>query len=131
MKVITITEPKYPLEDYLRDFPNVEKIYDSNGILLWKKKFDLKQFLSTQSNSFYAFVTYDGKTEPTYFCLYNFDNEHWFLESSCELRFYGKKAVVENFQIAPYLWKYEIESIEIVSEKEVLRYLLAEKTLKT
>ena len=80
MKVITITEPKYPLEDYLRDFPNVEKIYDSNGILLWKKKFDLKQFLSTQSNSFYAFVTYDGKTEPTYFCLHNFDNEHWFLE---------------------------------------------------
>jgi len=87
---------------------------------------NLKKFLKSQDKSFYTFVTYNGITEPTYFSLIWDVIEPWFLESSCELQFYNKKAVVDNFQVAPYLWEYEIEDIKVVNDKEVLRYLLKE-----
>jgi len=88
---------------------------------------NLKEFLKSHTNSFYALVSYNRIIEPTYFCYFTFDNDPWFLESPCELQFYDGKAVVENFQVAPYLHKYEIEDIKVVSEKEVLKYLLKER----
>lgn len=33
----------------------------------------------------YALVTYNGKTEPTWFTKYNFGESDWFLESPCQL----------------------------------------------
>lgn len=88
---------------------------------------NLKEYLKSHTNSFYALVSYNGIIEPIYFCYFTFDNDPWFLESPCELYYMGKKAVIENFQVAPYLHKYEIEAIKVVSEKEVLRYLLKER----
>ena len=33
----------------------------------------------------YALVTYNGKTEPTWFSKHDFEGKPWFLESPCEL----------------------------------------------
>ena len=84
---------------------------------------NLKQFLKSQPDSFYAFVTFRGEIEPTYFCRYDFDGKPWFLESPCELQFFGKKAVVENYQVPPYFPSI-VDDIEVASEKDILKYLL-------
>lgn len=46
---------------------------------------NLKNFLLKSNIDFgaYALVTYNGRTEPTWFSKYGYD---WFLESPCELR---------------------------------------------
>lgn len=30
--------PKYPLEEYLRDFPNLKKVLDYKGMVIWSKE---------------------------------------------------------------------------------------------
>lgn len=40
IKTIKLGEyPKYPLQDYLKDFPNLEKIYDYKGIIIYERRF--------------------------------------------------------------------------------------------
>lgn len=50
-----------------------------------KEKINLKEFLDNQNINcgIYALVTYDNKTEPTYFSKYNFGDGDWYLESPC------------------------------------------------
>ena len=48
---------------------------------------NLKEFLLTNNikGGTYALVTYNNRTEPTWFTRYNFGNGDWFLESPCIL----------------------------------------------
>ena len=47
---------------------------------------NIKEFLLKNNINFtYALITYDNKTEPTWFTKYNFGDGDWFLESPCEL----------------------------------------------
>lgn len=47
----------------------------------------VQEFLLKSNIDFgtYALVTYNGKTEPTWFSKYNLKGIDWFLESPCEL----------------------------------------------
>lgn len=48
---------------------------------------NVQDFLLSSGIDFgtYTLVTYNNKTEPTWFTKYNYENKFWFLESPCQL----------------------------------------------
>lgn len=72
------------------------------------KEFLLKQNIEIDA---YALVTYDNKTEPTYFSRFNLGDGNWFLESPCELyKVLNLSRINESKD--DYLKEYVLELIE-------------------
>jgi hypothetical protein len=82
---------------------------------------NIEQFLlDNNSDGTYALVTYNNKTELTWFSKYYYKNEPWFLESPCELykimevdrpidefsKWYVDGLLEENADVESYINKY-------------------------
>lgn len=67
----------------------------------------------------YALVTYNGKTEPTWFTKYNYEGEDWFLESPCQLY----KIIDVDKPIDEFCKKYMDEAIELEDGESVEKYI--------
>ena len=67
----------------------------------------------------YTLVTYNGRTEATYFSKHFFDDEPWFLESPCELY----KICKVDKSLKELLGSYLEEYLEIDTDSDPERFI--------